>query len=138
VLDGLIGAVLELSAKRRIGSGERTGDAELDLRLGRAREGEASAEREAERNQFLHDVPLLFRDDSPNSGRFGFGQDSSASSAKSHPVFGAVPGCAAGRRAHDNSPVRSLRKRYWVAIWPARVTRNPRNPNARQTTTSTR
>ena len=32
VLDGLLGAVLELRAERGVGPGERTGDADLDLR----------------------------------------------------------------------------------------------------------
>ena len=42
VVGGLLGAVLELGAEGGVGPGERAGDADLDLGLRRAGEGEAA------------------------------------------------------------------------------------------------
>ena len=47
VLDGLLDAVLQLRAEGGVGSGDRPGDAELDLRIGDARKGQHGAERNA-------------------------------------------------------------------------------------------
>ena len=53
VLDGLLGAVLELRAEGGVRAGDRAGDADLDLRLRGAGEGEASAERQTEHSSFF-------------------------------------------------------------------------------------
>ncbi len=55
VLDGLLGAVLQLRAEGGVRAGDRAGDAELDLGIGDAGEGEDRAERDAAQQQFLHE-----------------------------------------------------------------------------------
>ena len=57
-LDGLLGAILELRAESRVRAGDRAADAELDLCIGHAGEGEDRAERNAAQQQFLHVMQL--------------------------------------------------------------------------------
>ena len=52
VVDRLLGAVLELRAEGGVRSGDRAGDADLDLGRGGARQCKGKAQREAERWQF--------------------------------------------------------------------------------------
>ena len=59
VLGRLLGAVLELGAERRVRPGDRPADADLDLRVGRARESKTETERNAGQQHFLHEVTPL-------------------------------------------------------------------------------
>ena len=54
VLDRLLGAVLELRAEGGVRAGERPGDADLDLGLRGAGEGDCRAERKTESRKSLH------------------------------------------------------------------------------------
>src|SRR3712207_8107867 len=59
VLDRLLGAVLELGAEGRVRAGDRSRDADLDLRVGRACESNTETERDAGQQHFLHLVTPL-------------------------------------------------------------------------------
>ena len=59
VLDGLLGAVLELGPEGGVRAGDRSGDADLDLRVRRARESNTETERDAGQQHFLHLVTPL-------------------------------------------------------------------------------
>src|SRR5215204_6264734 len=59
VLDRLLGAVLELGPEGGVRAGDRSGDADLDLRVRRARESNTETERDAGQQHFLHLVTPL-------------------------------------------------------------------------------
>ena len=72
VLDRLLDAVLQLRAESGVRAGDGAGDADLDLRVGRAGKGETKTERNAGQQHFFHEVLLWVVFVGPLQGdRFG-------------------------------------------------------------------
>ena len=81
VVGGLRDALRQLRAERSVRAGDRTGDADLDLRVRGAREGQAGGEHETRQPIFLHTTLPVFR-----------GADG-APRRKRHPTLAGIKAC---------------------------------------------
>src|SRR5262249_24164377 len=106
VLHRLLDAVLELRAEGGAAAGDRSGDAQLDLRRSVIRKSKAKTEGEAKREPLSHSVHLWMK---TRVGRVSRApsRDSTRKSRKCHSDFGVSAAGVSSRRRQRNGPARS-------------------------------